>query len=207
MMKRLSVFYKGLIVLCAVTGILLQCGVASGNMDFQSFRMFTTLSNLAVAVYFIWDLIYICRYPQYDNIGNHWKFLVSMGILLTGLVAHFMLRGMFTQLQGGEKLGITLLHYAVPIMTILDYVLFDQKGKVRVWMPLFAAVFPVLYAAVSLFAAQWMTGTDRYPYPFLNVDLLGWNGVLLNILLLALGYFAVGYLIFGLDRIFGKQHR
>lgn len=204
-MKKLTAAYHFLIALAALCGILLQCGITEGQLDLTSFRMFTTLSNLAVMLYYLWDAVCLCR--KKDVGQNAWRFLITMGILLTGLVAHFMLRDMFSTLHGPQKLGLTLLHYVVPILTLLDYFLFTPKGQSRLWMPAFSAIFPIVYVLVSMLAAQWMTGADRYPYPFLNVDRLGWGTVLLNILGLAIGYFAVGFLGCGLDHLWARKHR
>ena len=92
------------------------------------------------------------------------------------------------------KAGLTLLHYVVPIATFLDWILFDEKGKTDKIMPLFATLFPIIYVVVSMIAAQFMTGDNKYTYPFLNVDMLGAGMVALNILLLAAAFIAVGYL-------------
>ena len=61
-------------------------------------------------------------------------------------------------------------------------------------MPLFAAFFPIVYVAVSMIAAQFLTGDGKYLYPFLNVDTLGVGAVVLNIVLLTVAFLAVGYL-------------
>lgn len=206
-MKTISIIYKSLIVVFAAVGILLQCGIFSGSFSLTSFRMFTTLSNLAVALYFLWAISCLCRSKDTTCPGLHWKFLITMGICLTGLVAFFMLRGMFDMLPQAERLGITFLHDVVPPMTFLDYLLFDQKGWIRKWMPPFAAIFPICYVILSMIAAPFLSGSDRYPYPFLNVDTLGWPIVLLNILLLSAAYFMAGYLVYGLDRLLWKKGR
>ena len=198
MVKRtISLAYKCLILLCAVIGILLQCEVGTSNFSLYSFRMFTTLSNIAVAVFYLAYLIAELRRPASAENSvkfRYCKFLITMSIMLTGLVAHLMLRGMFDQMDTIAKAGLTLLHYVVPIGTFLDWLIFDVKGKATWGMPLFAALFPVVYVAVSMIAAQFLTGDGKYPYPFLNVDTLGVGAVVLNIVLLAVAFLAVGYL-------------
>ena len=198
MMKRkISLAYKCLIFLCTVVGILLQCEVGTSNFSLYSFRMFTTLSNLAVAVFYLSYLIAEIRKSGSAESSvkfGYFKFLITMSIMLTGLVAHFMLRGMFDSMDAIAKAGLTLLHYIVPIGTVLDWLLFDIKGKTTWKMPLFAAVFPLAYVIISLIAAQFLTGESKYPYPFLNADTLGAGAVALNIVLIALAFFAVGYL-------------
>ena len=195
---KCSLIYKGFIVLAAIVGILLQCGLGTGRFSFISFRMFTTLSNLAVALFFI---VYITVNLASTGLSaksskalRYFKFLITMSIMLTGLVAHFMLRGMFANMGVTAKVGLTLLHYVVPIATFLDWILFDEKGKTEWKMPLFAALFPIIYVAISMIAAQFISGEDKYPYPFLNIDTLGIAMVLVNILLLAVAFLAVGFI-------------
>ena len=195
--RYVSIIFKCLILLSAVTGILLQCEVGTSNFSLYSFRMFTTLSNLAVAVFYLAYLIFELRKPASAENSmkfRYCKFLITMSIMLTGLVAHFMLRGMFDGMDTIAKAGLTLLHYVVPIGTFLDWLIFDVKGKATWGMPLFAALFPIVYVAVSMIAAQFLTGDGKYPYPFLNVDTLGVGAVVLNIVLLSVAFLAVGYL-------------
>lgn len=200
--RKISFAYKCLILLSAVTGILLQCEIGTSNFSLYSFRMFTTLSNLAVAVFYLVYLIAEVRKPG-SAAGSvkfrYCKFLITMSIMLTGLVAHFMLRGMFDSMDTTAKAGLTLLHYVVPIGTFLDWLLFDAKGKTTWKMPLFATIFPIAYVTVSMAAAPFLTGDSKYPYPFLNVDTLGVGAVALNIVLLAVAFLAVGYLGVAVD--------
>ena len=206
--RKISLAYKCLIFLCTVVGILLQCEVGTDKFSLSSFRMFTTLSNLAVAVfyfaYLIAELRRSCSAESSVKFG-YFKFLITMSIMLTGLIAHFMLRGMFDGMDAIAKAGLTLLHYVVPIETFLDWLLLDVKGKTTWKMPLFAAVFPLAYVIISLIAAQFLTGENKYPYPFLNADTLGAGAVALNILLIALAFFVVGY--FGVTADHGLKTR
>ena len=138
--ERRSLIYKVFIVLVAAIGILLQCEVGTSGFSFTSFRMFTTLSNVAVAVFFV---VYIAlrtsvyNFPKTNtNVIRYFKFLITMSIILTGLVAHFMLRDMFEDMEPMVKMGLTFLHYVVPIATVFDWILFDEKGKTKWKKPL-----------------------------------------------------------------------
>lgn len=208
--RSLSLSYKCLIILSAVTGILLQCEIGTSSFSLSSFRMFTTLSNLAVAVFYLAYVTAELRMPGCAENSvkfGYFKFLITMSIMLTGLVAYFMLRGLFDGMDAIVKAGLVLLHDVVSIGTFLDWVLFDAKGKTTWKMPLFATVFPIVYVAVSMIAAQFLTGDGKYPYPFLNVDLLGAGAVVLNILLLAVAFLAVGYLGVAVDHALGRRKR
>lgn len=196
--RNISIIYKILIVLAAMIGILLQCEVGTEHFSINSFRMFTTLSNLAVAFFFIVDVfVYVQKRRislRYQRVIRYFKFLITMSIILTGLVAHFMLRGMFRNMDLMAKAGLLLLHYIVPIGTVLDWVLFDEKGKTEWKMPLFATTFPILYVMITMLVAQLIPLKNKYPYPFLDVDTLGMGIVWLNIAFLAMGFLAIGYI-------------
>ena len=192
-MKKLSLIFKAFIVLCAAAGILLQCGLGSGALSGTSLRMFTTLSNLAVAIYYVFHIAFALRGGLPCSM-HRFKFAVTLCIMLTGLVAHFMLRQYFADVTGLYKTALTLLHYVVPISVVADWLVFDEKGNAQNYMPLFAAAFPVVYAAVSL--AMAVADPDRWPvpYPFLDFSLLGWGGVMISMLGLAAAFLGVGYL-------------
>ena len=195
--RKISIIYKSLILVSAISGILLQCEIGTNNFSLISFRMFTTLSNLAVAIFYFTYVVSEIRKPNraINSIKfKYFKFLITMSIMLTGLVAHFMLQGLFDEMDDIVKAGLVLLHYVVPIATFLDWLLFDIKGQTTKLMPLFSAIFPIVYVIVSLISAQYISGEGKYPYPFLDVDTLGIKAVLINIVLLSTAYFVVGYL-------------
>ncbi len=195
--RKISIIYKSLILVSAISGILLQCEIGTNNFSLISFRMFTTLSNLAVAIFYFTYVVSEIRKPNsaINSIKfKYFKFLITMSIMLTGLVAHFMLKGLFDEMDYIVKASLVLLHYVVPIATFLDWLLFDIKGKTTKLMPLFSAIFPIVYVIVSLISAQYISGEGKYPYPFLDVDTLGIKVVLINIVLLSIAYFVVGYL-------------
>jgi hypothetical protein len=76
----------------------------------------------AVALFYLAYLIAELRKygnAEYSVNFGYCKFLITMLIMLTGLVAHFMLRGMFDDMDTIAKTGLTLLHYVVPISAFL----------------------------------------------------------------------------------------
>ena len=124
--EKFSLIYKGVIALAAVVGILLQCEIGTSDFSLSSLRMFTTLSNLAVAAFFIIYVV-MCMMGGARSISTkavpekseamsgksaarektvgYFKFMITMSIMLTGLVAHFMLRKMFVNMEPEVKAG------------------------------------------------------------------------------------------------------
>ena len=199
--KAASITYKLLLLLVGIFGLLLVFGVFSGRFNLTMLNYFTVLSNLLCVVYFTADLVYILK----GGDGTGWfpalKGIATMAITVTMLVAHFILGMRFTM---GDSLGLTLLitHYVVPLMTIADWLLFDAKGNMKPYSPLVWIVGPLIYFAYAMIAARMGDGigyNSRYPYPFLNVDAVGWGSVLLTVLALGAFFIALGYIYYGLD--------
>jgi hypothetical protein len=129
-----------------------------------------------------------------------------MSITVTLLVAHFILG---TRFDMGSRSGIMLLivHYVIPIMTISDWLLFDKKGYITKLSPLIWTILPLAYFVYAVIAAQFGDGigyNSRYPYPFMDADLLGWGRVIITTVILVAFFVVLGYLSFALERLILK---
>jgi hypothetical protein len=209
--KIASVAYKLLIVLAGLYGLLLVTGAFDGRFNLSILSYFTVLSNLLCVVYFAADIIYILTNKE-NRKPYVWKpalkGITTMAITVTLLVAHFILGMRFTM---ADSMGMTLfvMHYAVPLITIADWLLFDPKGLMTFCSPLLWAIGPMVYFAFAMIAARIGDGIgyggSRYPYPFLDVDKLGWGSVLLTVLALAAFFIALGYVWVLIDKSLAKM--
>jgi hypothetical protein len=202
--RGVSAAYKLLLVLAGFFGLLLIFGVFDGKFKISILNYFTILSNLLCVVYFILDLGYIYKNRR-DGTKTVWcpalKGIAMMAVTVTWLVAHFVLGLRFTM---SDSSGISLLfvHYLIPIMVIIDWLLFDPKGLIKAYSPLVWPLGPLLYFAYAMVAARIGNGIgdqSRYPYPFLDVDKLGWGTVLLTVLIMVAAFVVLGYIYFGID--------
>lgn len=95
------------------------------------------------------------------------------------------------------------------IMVILDWLLFDPKPTYGPADPLKWLGIPLAYFIFAVLRAQLggeLRGVNsRYPYFFIDVDALGIGPVLLNVLLLSVGFLCIGYVLFGVDRQLGRS--
>ena len=209
--KRL---YRVLFLLLCTTGIVLQYAIVAriGSPKMLS-CYYTIQSNVLCLVYFAGLLV--CQ-PKREN--PMVKGLVMLGIVITGLVYHFMLNGAMEAGVGAvaevtftEVLANTLVHYVVPLMTVGDYLLFAPKGGYR-WMdPLKWLSLPALYVVFVMIRAQvdsglfaGFSGKSRYPYPFVDVDLYGVGMVCLMVGAILLAFWVLGMAIVGLDHLMGR---
>lgn len=203
--KFFSVLWKLGIFGCAFTGIALQIGLFRGEFHLSSFRYFTNLSNLLCLLYFLIDVIWLLARRARDGSKNWFPALkgaAMMGVTVTCLVAYFLL-GSFT-MGPTMRIAIRLVHLVVPVMTVLDWLLFDEKGLFTWRSPLGWSVFPLAYFGVVLLQAEILPGVPFYPYPFMNVSTRGLVPVLITVALLVVFFFALGYLFVLIDRLLAK---
>ncbi len=199
-----SIVFKLLLVLAGTYGLLLVFGVFDGQFNMSLLNYFTILSNILCVVYFTADIVYILK-NRWDGVKTVWcpalKGIAMMAVTVTLLVAHFILGMRFT-MNNSSGISLLLVHYVVPIMTIGDWLFFDLKGLIKAYSPLLWALGPLVYFVYAMIAARIGDGIgyqSRYPYPFIDVDKLGWGTVLLTVLAMAVAFTALGYIYFGID--------
>ena len=198
--RYISILYKCGAFAAGLTGILLQCGVGTGRLDLSVLNYFTLMSNVLCAVYFLLSAIWLLIRKR--SIFPAMKGALLLCISVTGLVYHFMLAGRF-EMQGTLFWSNTLLHYIVPLLTVLDWLLFDEKGRYTKRDPLKWTLFPAAYFLYVNIRVK-MGGIlgpygNRYPYFFMDPDLLGWGPVLLIAFGMGLAFLALGYFILWMD--------
>lgn len=211
---RFKQLYRLFFLFVCEAGIILQYAGMAGKGDLRMLTAYyTILSNILCFIYFAMLVI-----AQRKKENALIRGAVTMCITVTGLVYHFMLGG-FMGTAAGAGVPVTalsvsniLVHYVVPILVILDYFLFVPKGQYKSLYPLAWLVLPYAYFAFSMVRAEVSTrtftgfgATSRYPYPFLDVDLYGWDKVLLIVLAVTVAFIALGYIVYVLDRLLGKN--
>ncbi len=121
----------------------------------------------------------------------------TTGILLVGITYHFLLREIWSP-QGAEWLADGLLHYVVPAVALVYWVLCSRGSFLAWWLPIAWCAYPVVYMGYALVRGEL---TASYPYPFIDVSLLGYPQVLVNSLGLLGVFIVLGFLILGISRI------
>lgn len=115
----------------------------------------------------------------------------TTAIVLVGLGYHLLLRALWDP-QGWQRVADDLLHYAVPIAALLHWLLFPSREPLPATAPLRWLAYPLAYVVWVLARGAWL-GT--YPYPFVDVDALGYGRVVLNAAGLLLVFLATGALM------------
>lgn len=204
--KKISIIYKIIICLISLFSLLLNIGLFTQNYNIKGLTMFTNISNLLCFVYFLLDIIKLFTNYE-DKVTVYYKIfkgIVTMNIAVTFLIALFVLK-MYPAVDSLLNISFIGLHYIVPIMTVGDYLLFDRKGDIEWFHPFIWLIVPGIYLIVALITAQFGNGigvtvTSKYPYPFLDINNLGYLKVFSTCILLTFIFLILGFIFFGIDR-------
>lgn len=188
-----------LIALAGLSGIAIQ--LATSTVFLGSFgaavwgmaRYYTNIGNVGVAI--------ILTGIAIDHPIARRPFIVggaAINAALIGIVYLVLLSG--TIHPGESYVAIVLLHYVVPALVMLFWLFWAERGLA--WRdPLLWAVPPLAYFVYVLLRAQY---DGRYPYPFINVNLIGWSRTLIDAVVITLGFLVFGLALVAIDRLLTK---
>lgn len=147
------------------------------------------------------------------------RIMITFFITITGLVYWFVLTPM-SMAQGVKFVDLLdatnlLHHFVVPVMSVVEYMVFAQKGKIRYRDCFYFLIYPLIYCGIvnlrvvcggSAFAG----GDSLYPYFFLDPDFnsQGWGMVALYIVILLVAFLLLALLYIFIDKsLFKKAER
>ncbi len=185
--------------------------------DFYTY--FTNLSCYLCAGIMVAELVQTARKKEdsYVSALPVLRFISIPGLIVTFLVFNLLLAGDPARDPAlNFQVECILCHIVLPILYLIDWILFYEHGRVRRTWPLLAAALPAAYlafvfvhAAVRGFDASVMNyaGTDPviYPYFFLNPDRVGLSGILLWSCGLLVAFVGIGGILMGVDRLLGRR--
>ena len=206
---RLSLGFKLVAAVASAYGLYLNSGLPAGAFKPTMFLYFTIQSNVLCLLSFLLGVWRCARHLTQGRQGECppanmlWKGAAIMAITTTLLIYWLVLAKVDFRMEAETNpLSNLTVHLYTPMLMLLDWLLFDRKGSLRRRYPFQWALVPVAYYAFTLVAsalgARYM-GDARYPYFFIDPDVIGWGHVALNVVLVALGFIAMGYLLLGLD--------
>lgn len=226
-----SFLFKAAIALMGVLALAQQLGLFEGTFKLQFFCYFTNLSNVLVTAYFIGAAVHVPLHRA--SPPRVWKpkfkYASMMAVTVTCLIAHFMLHGAGSFVDGQPNLPVLALHYFIPICAVLDWLLFDEKGRMSLSGPFAWVVFPLVYLAYVMIMVNVLgvsmngLGVDmngfgqsvsdptwldsRYPYPFVDVDARGVQQVAVTCGVLVAAFIGLGYVYVIVDRVLAAAGR
>lgn len=212
--KTASTLWKFALVAFATYGLLDGAGILAGTYHTGFPHMFTNVSNIFAWGYFLLAAIRLVASKSAETkvFAPQAKYTAMISLLITALIAHFMLfDAMFK--DGQLVFHLVVLHYIVPAMALLDWLLFDEKGRMVAWGPFAWLSLAAVYLVVVMIGAGPLgldlgggttAGVTRYPYTFLDPAISGVGGVALFIVAMVVAFIVLGYLIFAIDKALGR---
>lgn len=172
--------------------------------DFYNLTYYTLISNILVVVFWIY-LLFLMSKNKVSKLTSpkivRLKGAFTMAIILTFLVYMILLAPIAEPKDFYNWKNYTL-HYIVPIMTIIDWLMLDPKNQYRKSEPFIWTLIPLLYMAFSLIKGYVFNieipdqKHSPYPYFFMNINNIGWDGFLKYAVAIFIFYVVLGYILY-----------
>lgn len=202
-----------LLALLAWSALLLQLwlslrlvhgqGKSAGHALLAYFGYFTVLTNIFVAVVATAGARRWMRDRPRGLYGIGVVGCATTAIVLVGLGYHLLLREIWDP-QGLQKLADVLLHYAVPLGAALHWLAYPHVERLSWRAPLAWCAYPVAYFAYVLARGALL---HSYPYPFIDVGVLGYGRAIVNALALLVVFVLVGLATVWISRMRHRRMR
>ena len=201
MKEKLSLLFKIIIVIISGIGLYLNFNLLSFK---DSIIYFTIQSNLLCFIYFLGLVVLtITKKLKKTDLYYISKGMVTMAITITFIVYWFVLvpeGGLDAYV--GHELENNFVHLFTPLLVMLDYIIFGEKGHLKKSYPFiwnFVLVAYVIFNAVYVLMGGRFTNGSCYPYPCMNIDNLGVFRVAVNSIVIYVSFLVYGYIVLWLD--------
>jgi len=155
----------------------------SGFQQANFFSFFTIQSNiLAVAVL---CLLVIVRRDERTPLFDGVRGAAVLYMAITGVVFALLLSGLQEELQTTIPWVDFVVHKLMPIVLVADWLLDPPRHRLPRWTAAAWLAFPLAWITYTLVRGA---SVDWYPYPFVNVDELGYDGVFARCIVLTVGF-------------------
>ena len=170
---------------------------ATADSDFQKanfFSFFTIQANL-LAVTALFALVLVPR-GRRSKMFDAARGAVVLYMAITGIVFALLLSGLQEELQTTIPWVDFVVHKLMPVALVADWLLDPPRHRlpratVAAWL-----AFPLAWIGYTLVRGA---SVDWYPYPFVDVSRLGYDGVLVRAVVLAVGFALAGAALLWLD--------
>lgn len=172
----------------------LGASLLGGLLSFFSY--FTVLTNTLVAT------VLTCALTSRESAARRWFMQpwvssgIAVSIAVVGLAYNVLLRHLWHP-EGWQWLADELLHDVMPLLFLAWWWLCVPKGTLRLRHIALWVIYPLVYFAYALLRGHLLA---TYPYPFIDVDTLGYPQVFVNAGGLLAGFVLIALVLIALDR-------
>jgi hypothetical protein len=116
---------------------------------------------------------------------------VTLYIAITGIVFAVLLSGLQESLDTHIGWIDFVVHKLIPIVLVADWLIDPPRHRLSITTALLWLAYPAVRLAYTLIRGA---STDRYPYPFVDVNQLGYGGVLWRSAVLLVSFAGAAFL-------------
>jgi hypothetical protein len=149
------------------------------------FSFFTIQTNILAAATLC--LLAIVRRDERTALFDGVRSGVVLSLAAVGVVFALLLAGLQEELQTTIPWVDFVVHKLMPVVLVVDWVVDPPRHRLPYWAAVAWLAYPLAYVAYTLARGA---AVDWYPYPFLDVARVGYDGVLLRGLVLAIAWAA-----------------
>lgn len=197
--KPAAAFYK---LAIGIISLFLEWFIFS-QYGWTALRFFSTWVLFLAAIYYLSSALHLATTRENVSGKNPCPMLEGMIIaafcLISGTVIAAQSQGF--SLPDLPTWLMIIVAGVLPVLTLLDWILFVKKGRFTVMMPFYWLALPACYAATIIFTAELLPESTLYRYPLemFNYLTFGPLEMFLVMLIVAIIYLAVGYAWYLLD--------
>ncbi|MGL6297930.1 MAG: Pr6Pr family membrane protein [Methanobacteriaceae archaeon] len=211
--KTFQLMYRTVYCTLGILGFLMSLGFLQYWSQAEFYIYYTNLSNYLCLAFMIYLL-----FLTYKDVKNREtsiksenlpriKFYLVIMIFVTFAVNNMLIDSCFSPSYWQNFLGVDM-HFILPLMFIFDFILFDKKRVLKIYDPFISLIIPIAYALYIFIRSLFIDPKSNsiiYPYFFLDVNQLGYMGVLEWIGILLVVFIAIGYLFYLINYIQKKK--
>lgn len=160
----------------------------------NTFTYFTILSNIIVIVTCTMLVIGLHRS---STVFRTFRVFGLVAIIITGLVYNIVLAPLSNP-QGLALIENTMVHIITPVLAFLGWLIFGPRNPFRLKYVGWAMAIGLVWIAFTLARGAMI---HWYPYPFVDVDNLGYPTVLINCAAILVFAAVLALAILGLDKV------
>jgi hypothetical protein len=149
--------------------------VHSGGDTDHFFWFFTIQSNIIAAS--VLGMTAIVPRAARSRLFDGVRGAATLYIAITGVVFALFLTGHEEDVQTPASWVDFVVHRLVPIGLVLDWLLDPPRHRLPRWVAAAWLAYPLVWFGATLYRGEIV---EWYPYPFVDVSRLGYDGVLLR---------------------------
>ena len=156
---------------------------AKGNF----FSFFTIQSNI-IGVTALFALVLVPR-ARRTALFDGARSAAVLYMAITGVVFALLLSGLQEDLQTTIPWVDFVVHKLMPVVLVADWLVDPPRHRLPRWTVLAWLSYPLAWFGYTLVRGE---AVDWYPYPFVDVSRIGYDGVLGRSVVLVIGFAAAG---------------